>query len=283
MLENMIRMLHDAREKGYGIPAPGVNDFQTVEAVFQACSELKAPLIIDCVQRNDIEAVADITKFLAKRYSQVPAALNLDHGSSFDVCAKAIQAGFTSVMIDCSKLPFEENIKITSEVVKMAHAVGVSVEAELGHLGAAQEIGDDHRDQYTKPHEAVEFVERTSVDCLAVAVGTAHGFYKGDAPRIELELIAELKKALPVPLVLHGGSSAGDEQLANSVKAGISKINLFSDLSSAGTEAVKGFLGQGKTTVLGFMPLSMVYGVGVEAYKKMFMHYIEVFGAKDKA
>lgn len=283
MLENMIRMLQDAREKAYAIPAPGVNDLQTIEAVFQACSELNAPLIIDCVPRNDIEAVADITKFMAKRYPHVPAALNLDHGTTFDVCAKAIQAGFTSVMIDCSKLPFDENVKITAEVVKMAHACGVSVEAELGHLGTASEIGDDHRDQFTKPHEAAEFFEKTSVDCLAVAVGTAHGFYVGDSPRIELELIAELKKAISIPLVLHGGSSAGDEQLANSVKAGISKINLFSDLSSAGTEGVKGFLSQGKTTVLGFMPLSMVYGVGVEAYKKMFMHYIEVFGAKGQA
>jgi fructose-bisphosphate aldolase class II len=282
MLENMNRVLQDARAKGYGIPAPGVNDFQTIEAVFQACSELKSPLIIDCVPRNDIEAVADMTKFVAKRFPHVPAALNLDHGTTFDVCAKAIQAGFTSVMIDCSKLPFEENVRITAEVVKMAHAVGVSVEAELGHLGTGQEIGDDHRDTFTKPHEAVEFVEKTSVDCLAVAVGTAHGFYKGDAPRIDLELISELKKALPIPLVLHGGSSAGDDQLANAVKAGISKINLFSDLSSAGTEAVKGFLAQGKTTVLGFMPLSMVYSVGVEAYKKMFMHYIEVFGSANQ-
>ena len=282
MLENMNRLLKEATEKGYGIPAPGVNDFQTLEAVFQACSELKSPLIIDCVQRNDREAVADMTKFLAQRYAHVPAALNLDHGNSFDVCAKAIQAGFTSVMIDCSKEPFEENIRVTAEVVKMAHAVGVSVEAELGYLGTASQITDDHRDSFTKPAEAKEFVERAGVDCLAVAVGTAHGFYRGDAPRIELELIAELKTSLSVPLVLHGGSSAGDDQLANAVKAGIAKINLFSDLSSAGTNAVKDFLNQGKTTVLGFMPLSMVYAVGVEAYKKMFMHYIEVFGSANR-
>ncbi|HBG00156.1 MAG TPA: fructose-bisphosphate aldolase, partial [Firmicutes bacterium] len=209
MLENMNRLLKEATEKGYGIPAPGVNDFQTLEAVFQACSELKSPLIIDCVQRNDLEAVADMTKFLAQRYAHVPAALNLDHGNSFDVCAKAIQAGFTSVMIDCSKEPFEENIRVTAEVVKMAHAVGVSVEAELGYLGTASQITDDHRDSFTKPAEAKEFVERAGVDCLAVAVGTAHGFYRGDAPRIELELIAELKTSLSVPLVLHGGSSAG--------------------------------------------------------------------------
>ncbi len=282
MLENMNRMLKEATENGYGIPAPGVNDFQTLEAVFQACSELKAPLIIDCVPRNDIEAVADMTKFLAKRFPHVPVALNLDHGTTFDICAKAIQAGFTSVMIDCSKQSFEENIRVTAEVVKMAHAVGVSVEAELGYLGTASEMTDAHRDSFTKPAEAKEFVERTSVDCLAVAVGTAHGFYPGDAPRIDLELIAELKRTLTVPLVLHGGSSAGDEQLANAVKAGIAKINLFSDLSSAGTNAVREFLRKDEKTVLGFMPLSMAYAMGIKAYKNVFMHYIEVFGCKNR-
>jgi fructose-bisphosphate aldolase class II len=282
MLENMNPLLKEATEKGYGIPAPGVNDFQTLEAVFQACSELKAPLIIDCVPRNDIEAVADMTKFLVKRYPHVPAALNLDHGTTFDVCAKAIQFGFSSVMIDCSKEPFEENVRVTAEVVKMAHAVGVSVEAELGYLGTASEITADFHDSFTKPVEAQKFVEQTSVDCLAVAVGTAHGFYRGDAPRIDLERIAELKKTLPVPLVLHGGSSAGDEQLANAVKAGIAKINLFSDLSSAGTNAVREFLDKDEKIVLGFMPLSMAYGVGVKAYKEMFMHYIQVFGCKNR-
>lgn len=282
MLENMNRLLKEATEQGYAIPAPGVNDFQTLEAVFQACSELKAPLIIDCVPRNDIEAVADMTKFLAKRYPHVPAALNLDHGTTFDVCATAIQVGFTSVMIDCSKESFEENVRVTAEVVKMAHAVGVSVEAELGYLGTASEMTADFRDSFTKPAEAKEFVERTSVDCLAVAVGTAHGFYQGDAPQIDLERIAELKRTLPVPLVLHGGSSAGDEQLANAVQAGIAKINLFSDLSSAGTNAVKEFLNKDKKTVLGFMPLSMAYGVGIQAYKEMFMHYIKVFGCNDR-
>lgn len=283
MLENMKRMLHDAAQNGYGIPAPGVNDLQTVEAVFKAALEMNSPVIIDCVPRNDLEAVAEITKFMAKRYPQVPVALNLDHGKTFDICAKAIQAGFTSVMIDLSDQPFEENVRVTAEVVKMAHACGVSVEAELGYLGIASEIGENFRESFTKPAEAQEFVERTNVDCLAVAVGTAHGFYKGEAPQIDLELVAELKAALPVPLVLHGGSSAGDGQLAKAVEAGISKINLFSDLSSAGTEAVKEFLAQGKTTVLGFTPLSMVYDAGIQAYKKVLMHYMEVFGSKGRA
>jgi len=254
---------------------------QTVSAVFEAARELRAPIILDCVEMNDIEAVADITRFFAAtRYPEVPTALNLDHGRSFDVCAKAIRAGFTSVMIDCSKLPLDENIQITSEVVKMAHAAEVSVEAELGRVGSARNYAEDRTAPLTDPAEAVEFVKRTSVDCLAVAVGTAHGLYEGETPELDFERLAELRRAVPVPLVLHGGSSTGDDKLALAVKTGISKINLFSDLSSAGTNAIKSLLAGGKTTSLGFLPLSMVYGAGVEAYKQMVMHYIEVFGSR---
>jgi fructose-bisphosphate aldolase class II len=281
MLVTMSPILQDARERRYGVAAPGVNDMQTVSAVFEAARELRAPIILDCVEMNDIEAVADITRFFAAtRYPEVPTALNLDHGRSFDVCAKAIRAGFTSVMIDCSKLPLDENIQITSEVVKMAHAAGVSVEAELGRVGSARNYAEDRTAPLTDPAEAVEFVKRTSVDCLAVAVGTAHGLYEGETPELDFERLAELRRAVPVPLVLHGGSSTGDDKLALAVKTGISKINLFSDLSSAGTNAIRSLLASGKTTSLGFLPLSMVYGAGVEAYKQMVMHYIEVFGSR---
>lgn len=280
MLVTMKGILDDAREHRYGIAAPGVNDMQTVEAVFQAASEMKSPIILDCVEMNDIEAVADIAKFMSARYPQVVAALNLDHGRTFDVCARAIRYGFTSVMIDCSKLPFDENVAITAEVVKMAHAVGVSVEAELGRVGSAQNYAEDRLSPLTDCDEALKFVKRTSVDCLAVAVGTAHGLYAGEKPELNFERIAELRQAVPVPLVLHGGSATGDAKLSEAVKTGISKINLFSDLSSSGTEAVKALVNSDKSTVLGFLPLSMVYGAGVGAYKKMIMHYISVFGSE---
>lgn len=280
MLMAMSPILQDARERQYGVAAPGVNDMQTVSAVFEAARELRAPVILDCVEMNDLEAVADITKFFAGRYPEVPAALNLDHGHSFDVCARAIRAGFTSVMIDCSKLPFDENVRITAEVVRMAHAAGVSVEAELGRVGSARNYSEDRTAPLTDPAEAVEFVKRTSVDCLAVAIGTAHGLYEGETPELDFQRLAELRAAVPVPLVLHGGSSTGDDKLARAVRAGISKINLFSDLSSAGTNAIRALLASGRTTALGFLPLSMVYGAGIEAYKQMVMHYIEVFGSR---
>ncbi len=280
MLLTMNPILREAREKRYGVAAPGVNDMQTIGAVFQAARELRAPIILDCVEMNDIEAVADITRFFAARYPEVPAALNLDHGRSFDVCAKAIRAGFTSVMIDCSKLPFEENAQVTAEVVKMAHAAGVSVEAELGRVGSARNYAKDRTAPLTDPSEASEFVRRTSVDCLAVAVGTAHGLYEGETPELDFDRLAELREAVAVPLVLHGGSSTGDDKLARAVKTGISKVNLFSDLSLAGTEAMRELLASGKTTSLGFLPLGMVYSAGVEAYKQIVMRYIEVFGSR---
>lgn len=279
MLVTMKEMLQEASNRGYGIAAPGVNDMQTINAALKAASELKSPIILDCVEMNDIEAVADITKFFSTRYPHVTTALNLDHGHSFEMCARAIRAGFTSVMIDASKLPFEENVSLTAEVVKMAHACGVSVEAELGRVGSAQNYAVDRTSPHTDPAEAVEFVERTSVDCLAVAVGTAHGLYEGESPELDFVRLAELRKVVPVPLVLHGGSSTGDDKLAQAVKTGIAKVNLFSDLSSAGTEAIKALLASGKTTSLGFLPLSMVYGAGVAGYEKMIAHYIKVFGS----
>ena len=156
------------------------------------------------------------------------------------------------------------------------------VEAELGGWAVRRNMLRTACLLYD-PVEAVEFVKRTSVDCLAVAVGTAHGLYKDEQPELAFDLIAELRTVVPVPLVLHGASGTGDDEMARAVQAGITKINLFSDLSLAGTRAVEEVLNSGMTTPLGFLPLSMVYGKGVAAYKKMVMHYIEVSGSKGAA
>lgn len=276
MLVPMDVLLKDAREQRYAVAAPGVHDMQTTEAAFQAAHKLRAPIILDVSQYNDLEALADMAKFYARRYPEVSAAINLDHGSSFEVTVKAVRAGFTSVMIDCSTMPFDENVRITSEVVKMAHSVDVSVEAELGHVGRGSQYDVDRDAALTDPDEAVEYVKRTSVDCLAVAVGTAHGMYSG-TPKLDFERLSRLREVVPVPLVLHGGSSTGDENLSNAVRAGICKVNLWSDLMIAGTNGIEEFLSSGKVEGLGFKPLSAVYGAGVESYKSMIMHYIRVF------
>lgn len=282
MLVPMSELLGDAREKRYAIAAPGVHDMQTIEAAFQAAHELRAPLILDVNQRNDLEALTYLTKLFSSRYPEVPVALNLDHGTDFEACVRAVRAGFTSVMIDCSTMPFDENVRMTSEVVKMAHAVGVSVEAELGHVGSGSRYEVDRDAALTDPDEAVEYVKRTAVDCLAVAVGTAHGMYSG-TPKLDFERLTKLREVVPVPLVLHGGSSTGDENLSKATKAGISKVNIWSDLMIAGTSGMQEFLSSGKVQGLSFKPLSMVYSAGVKAYKSMLMHYIKVFDGAGRA
>lgn len=276
MLVKMGVLLEDAREKGYAVAAPGVHDMQSTEAAFQAAKELRAPIILDVSEHNDMEALADMARFYARRYLEVPAALNLDHGGSFEATVKAVRLGFTSVMIDCSTKPFDENVRMTSEVVKMAHAVDVSVEAELGHVGMGSRYEVDRDAALTVPEEAVEFVKQTAVDCLAVAVGTAHGMYSG-TPKLDFKRLAALREVVPVPLVLHGGSSTGDENLARAVKTGICKVNLWSDLMIAGTNGMEEFLESGEVKGLGFKPMSRVYAAGVEAYKEAIKHYIKVF------
>jgi len=276
MLVKMGVLLEDAREKGYAVAAPGVHDMQSTEAAFQAAKELRAPIVLDVSEHNDMEALADMARFYARRYPEVPAALNLDHGRSFEATVKAVRVGFTSVMIDCSTLSFEENVRITSEVVKMAHAVDVSVEAELGHVGMGSRYEVDRDAALTVPEEAVEFVKQTSVDCLAVAVGTAHGMYSG-TPKLDFDRLAKLREMVPVPLVLHGGSSTGDDNLHRAAKTGICKVNLWSDLMIAGTNGMKEFLETGEVKGLGFKPMRMVYDAGAKAYKEAIKHYIKVF------
>lgn len=277
MLISMAPLLKDAREKGYGIAAPGIYDLQTAAAALSAAAELKSPIILDVYQNNDLEAIGDIVRFLSSRFESVPFALNLDHGESFEVTVRAIRAGFSSVMIDCSTKPFAENVALTSEVVKMAHAVGVSVEAELGHVGSGARYEEDRDKGLTDPAEAVEFVRQTGVDCLAVAVGTAHGKYAG-TPRIDFERLAKLREVVPAPLVLHGGSSTGDENLSKAVRQGITKVNLFTDLVFAGALGIKTALSSGKD-----LPLPALYAAGVAGYKDMLKHYIELFGSAGKA
>jgi ketose-bisphosphate aldolase len=168
-----------------------------------------------------------------------PVALHLDHGASYELAARCVEAGYTSVMIDGSKLPFDENVEVTRRVVEMAHAAGVSVEGELGHVAHNEEGGDITR-FYTRPEDAARFVEATGVDALAVAVGTAHGFYKGEV-RLDFDRLRQIHDAVGerARLVLHGGSGVPDELLRRAVESGIAKINFGTELKNAFTLAVK--------------------------------------------
>ncbi len=263
-----------AKREKFAIPAPTVWSMETTEAAFQVAREMKTPLVIMVWDDGPewIEKVGAQVKFFAKKYPDVVAALILDHGQSFRSAMAALRAGYTTIMADYSSLGFEENIAKVKKIVDACHAVKVSVEAELGHVGDGFEYEETRDAGLTDPSQAREFVERTGCDMLAVAVGTSHGMYKGD-PRIEFELLRELNDIVDIPLVLHGGSATGDDNLKKAVECGITKVNLCTDLFNGYEEATRE---AAKAENADF--LSMHFA-GADGYKKVLRHYVEVFGS----
>lgn len=292
MLVSMKTILDKAKEQNYGVAAPNVFNMETIKMAFEAARELKSPIIIDVAEVHGVESCAAITKYYASLYPDVTAALNLDHGRSFEVAVRAIRHGFTSVMVDRSSLPFEENVAQVKEIVKIAHTVGVSVEAELGHVGQGYEYEQTRDAGLTKPDEAQEFVKQTGLDMLAVAIGTSHGTYKG-TPHLDFDLLKKIIELVDVPLVLHGGSGTGDENLKKAVQMGIQKVNLFTDLSNAALDSMNYFLENdgnldktlnfesGKVEKID-IDMFNAYRVGAKGYKQKLMHYMRLFGSEGK-
>ena len=243
MLVNTKEMLQIANEKNYAVPHANVVDQHTLKAAIKTCKELHMPLIIGWAEVHEkfitMEEVAHLCKLYLKDID-VPVAIHLDHGSSIDVAKKAIDLGFTSVMFDGSMLPIEENMQKTKEIVEYAHPLNVTVEAELGHVGNGSDEGieETKADLYTKPEEAVRFVKETGIDSLAVAIGTAHGEYK-QVPSIDYVRLAEIKKVVDIPLVLHGSSGTGLDKLNKCVEGGINKVNICTDLLKAASVYLK--------------------------------------------
>lgn len=221
-------------------------NLETAQAVITGAEELGAPVILMVteggVKYAGLDYIAAIGKVAAKN-ARVPVALHLDHCTKFELIVQAIKAGFTSVMIDASHLPFAENQQLTKEVVRVAHAAGVSVEAELGRIGGKEDnIQVKAADAFmTDPATAVEFVAATNVDCLAVAIGTSHGIYKGE-PNLNLALLQELKSVLEIPLVLHGGSGIPTTMVKKAVEIGIRKFNVWTELAVAQTNTIRAVL-----------------------------------------
>ena len=209
--------------------------YYSARAICYAAAAECAPVIIDISPRQmkahaTPEVMVPMIRAIAEPLD-VPVALNLDHGGEYKDIVRCIKVGFSSVMVDASSYDFEENIRRVSQIVALAHAHGVSVEAELGHVGQAAAGDGRSADMYTNVEQAREFVERTGCDCLAVAIGTAHGAYPDDfVPHLDFDRLAELKEALKMPLVLHGGSGAGEENIRRVVELGINKINVCTDL-----------------------------------------------------
>ena len=246
MLVNMKEMLNKAREEKYAVPQFNINNLEWTKYILQVGDSLRSPLILGVSEgaakyMGGYKTVANMVNGLMSDLNiTVPVALHLDHGTTVESCKKAIDAGFTSVMIDGSSHPLLENIRLTSEVVNYAKERNVSVEAELGHIGGTEDniVADI---AYAKLNDCIELVKATNVDFLAPALGSVHGIYKGEV-RIDLDKMGEINNALNMPLVLHGGTGIPDDIIRNSIKNGVSKININTELQIAWSKGVREFL-----------------------------------------
>lgn len=274
-------MLLDAQKGGYAVGAFNAENMEMVKAIIAAAEELKAPVMIQTtpstINYGTLETYTALVRAEAQKAS-VPVALHLDHGNSFDLAVRAIREGYTSIMIDGSGSGFEENIDVTRRVVLVAAPNQIPVEAELGKVGGKEDDLEAEADTNTDPAQAAEFVERTGISSLAVAIGTAHGFYVG-TPVLDKERLSEIRKAVDIPLVLHGASGLSDEDVIDCVKRGICKVNFATELRAAYTDAVKELLKEKPET---FDPKA--FGkVGIPAVKKLVMERMKVCGCDGRA
>lgn len=235
------KLLIEAQKGGYAVGAFNAENMEMVQAIIEAAEELRAPVIIQTtpgsVKYGGLDYYYANVCAGASRAS-VPVVLHLDHGSSFDLASQAYRVGYSSIMIDGSKLSFEDNINLSKRVVDMCSAGNIPVEAELGTVGGKEDDHESNGDIYTDPEKAVEFVERTHVSSLAVAIGTAHGFY-AKTPVLDLNRLEAIRKVVDIPLVLHGASGLSDEQVKECIKRGITKVNFATELRAAFSKGVK--------------------------------------------
>ena len=241
MLVNLNEVLLKAKKEGYGVGLFNTIDTDMLDAVISVAEELNSPVIIGTAEvllpYGELSLIMPSMVDKAKK-AKVPVVVHYDHGLTFERCMEAISLGCSSLMFDGSVYPMEENIAKTREIVKIAHSFGVSVEGEIGHVGQASAGDGNDDDLYTTVKEAVDYATATGVDALAVAIGTAHGVYKSK-PKLDINRLKDISNACEVPLVLHGGSGLSDDDFINTVKNGINKVNIFTDLCIAGMNAMK--------------------------------------------
>lgn len=242
-LINPLEFIKKAQQKGVAIAAFNVHNLETVQAVAEAAAEERAPVMIQTtpgtLKHAGIPYIAAMVKAAAELYD-IPIALHVDHCESYQTIVQCIRYGYTSVMIDGSKLLYEENVALVKKVVEMAKAAGVAVEGELGKIGGTEDdmTVDEREATFTVPEEALEFVQSTGIDTLAVAIGTAHGVYKGE-PKLDYERLTQIKNKLSLPLVLHGASGVPDESVRESIRRGICKINIATELKIPMAQAIQ--------------------------------------------
>ncbi len=282
MLVNLKEILDYAEKRGCAVGMFNGTGLDSIQAVIGAAEMMDEPVIIAHAEvhnvYNDISLVGPAMLAAAKN-AKVPVCVHLDHGVTMEMIDRALALGFTSVMVDASALPYEENIKMTQEVVKKAHAQGCSVEAELGRIATTEAGGETKvllhaEDYYTDADEAKDFVGRTGVDALAIAFGTSHGFYTAP-PKLDFSVIERVAASTNVPLVMHGGSGVSEEGFRTAIKAGIRKINYYSYMSKAGYEAAKACIESGKTKYL-----HDVEEAARDAMKEDVMRAIRVFSLR---
>ena len=281
MLVNMNDLLLSAEEEKYGVGFFNAVNVEMARAVIETAEELNAPVMVGTAEvllpAMPMERVAEYLIPMAQK-AGVPVCVHYDHGLSFDKCMEALKLGFTSVMYDCSTAPYEENVAQVAEMVRICHAIGVTVEGELGHVGDNEGDGKllNPSDFYTDPDRAADYTERTGIDALAVAVGNAHGDYRFP-PRLDFERIRVIAERTGLPLVLHGGSGISDEGFRRAVQEGICKINIFTDLDKAGKEGIREGLRAGAGSMMGLMPYE------INAMKAVVKEKIMLFGSDGKA
>lgn len=282
-LVSMSQLLKKAQTERYAVGAFNMNNLEFLQAIVETAEEENSPVIVQlsegAVRYVGFEYAVACVKAAAEK-ATIPMALHLDHGSSFEKIMQCIRGGFSSVMIDGSKLPFEENIALTQKVIEAAHAVGLSVEGELGKIGGTE---DDHtvdeRDaSMTKPEEAKEFATKTGVDALAIAIGTAHGPYKGK-PELDFARLDAIRKIVDTPLVLHGASGVYDEDIQKAISLGITKINVNTDFQQVFAAKVREILNNDENV---YDPRKIL-GPAKDAMKEKVREKIRLFGSNGKA
>ena len=281
-LVNLKYLMDRAEEGKYAVGAFNCNNMEIVQAIVEAAEEENSPVIIQASQGAIKYAGLDYIVALVKTAAEgstIPICLHLDHGTDFDQVCECIKRGFTSVMYDGSKHPLEENIRITKEVLKIARAAGVSVEGELGKIGGTEdEVHVDEKDaMYTDPQEAKYYVDQTGVDALAIAIGTAHGQYKGE-PKLRFDILEEVKKVVDSPIVLHGSSGVPDEAIRKAVDLGVRKINIDTNIREAFVKGVHEAIAKNPKEI----DPRKILGPAKEEMKQIVREKIRLFGSSGK-
>lgn len=278
MLVNLNEVLKKAQKGKYAVGLFNTTDTDMLQAVIEAAEESNSPVILGTAEvllpYGELKLIAPSVVAAVKR-AKVPVVVHYDHGLTFDRCIEALKLGFSSIMFDGSAKPYEQNIAETREMVKIAHAFGATVEGEIGHVGEAAKEDNLLTDMYTTPEEAKAYLEATGVDALAVAIGSAHGVYK-KKPMLNIERLKEISGTVKVPLVLHGGSGLSDDDFKNTIRNGIAKVNIFTDLCLAGERAMK----DGEEKKLGYLETR---NLKVDYIKEAVKHKMALFGSVNKA